>query len=197
MQKALGFLAFALVFLLTPPSPLAQDACSAPDPVCAARGAVYTIASFDPYSSAVRLSPTLLVASRHAIADETEVTITRKDGSTVTGKVLPTGYDGDLILIEVAGLADGNVLEPEGSIDADTQLYTVGSQGKAGSIRVYPPGKVLIEPATETPHGRLHHTAYSQFGNFRRSARRRGRPPGRDRRFRRGGEVRSNPRCAD
>ena len=165
MQKVLGFLAFALTFLFAAPSLHAQDACSAPEPVCAARGAVYTIASFDPYSSAVRLSQTLLVASRHAIADEMEVTVTRKDGSTVTGNVLPSGYDGDLILIEVAGLADGKVLEPVASADSDSQLYTVGSQGKAGSIRVYPPGKVLIEPARDTPHGRLHHTAYSQFGN--------------------------------
>ncbi len=165
MQKAPGLFASVLVFLVSTADLRAQNACSAPEPVCAARGAVYTIASFDPFSSAVRLSETLLVASRHAIADSTEVVVTRKDGSTVKGDVLPTAYDGDLILVEVAGLADGPVLTPARSIPAGAALYTVGSQGKAGTIRVYPPGEVLLSPSEETPHGRLHHTAYSQFGN--------------------------------
>ncbi len=164
MQKAFGFLTSALVFLSGALVSHAQDSCSAPEPVCAARDAVYTIASFDPYSSAVRLSDTLLVASRHAIADEKQVTVTRKDGSTVKGDVLPNAYEGDLVLIEVTGLAPGQALQPVPVLPG-AKLYTVGSQGKAGSIRVYPPGEVLLAPAAETPHGRLHHTAYSQFGN--------------------------------
>lgn len=143
----------------------AQEACDAPEPVCAARGAVFRISSFDPVSSAVRLSETLLVTTRHSVADRADVELTRKDGTTVPGKVLPTAYDGDLVLIEVSSLAPGPTLAPAHSPSTDTMLYTVGIDDRLKAPRVYPPGQALFAADPDVPHGRLHHTAYSQFGN--------------------------------
>ncbi|MGI9414167.1 MAG: S1 family peptidase [Hyphomicrobiales bacterium] len=152
------------VLLYTSPA-TAEDACRAPEPVCAARGAVFAISSFDPFASAVRIGDDLLVTTRHSVADEATVTITRKDGTKLTGTVRPTGHDIDLILIDAEGLAPGAVLAAGGTADAGTTLYTVGGDAGGKRVRVYPKGRVLLKPSGETAYGRLHHTAYSQPGN--------------------------------
>lgn len=142
-----------------------QEACDAPEPVCAARDAVFRISSFDPVSSAVRLTETLLVTTRHSVADRGDVELTRKDGTAVSGTVLPTAFDGDLVLIEVPSLGPGPTLAVADGLSADTVLYTVGVDDRLQAPRVYPPGKPLFVRDPDVPHGRLHHTAYSQFGN--------------------------------
>jgi hypothetical protein len=165
MHKILSALSGVLLFLVAAAPAPAEDACTAPEPVCAARGNVYPIAAFNPAASAVRIDENMLVASRHAIADATEVAVTRKDGSTVTGQVLPSAYDGDLILIEVTGLADGQLLATVDDLSGDAMLYTVASERIEGPVRVYKPGRVLLLPNDAATHGRLHHTAHTQYGN--------------------------------
>lgn len=151
-------------FALAAPA-TAQDACRAPEPVCAARDAVFEISSFDPYASAVRISDNLLVTTRHSVADAKTVELTRKDGTKVTAAVRPTGHDVDLVLIEASELPPGPVLTPGDAAGDTAALYTVGGDAGRKSIRVYPKGKVLLAPSTESEYGRLHHTAYSQPGN--------------------------------
>ena len=169
MMRAMKHLSLALACLLftavSPAPTYGQDSCDAPEPVCAARASVYIISAFDPFSSAVRISETRLVTNRHSVADAEEVELVRKDGTKVTAKVIATAYDGDLILLETDSLAPGPLLQVEEEIVEDARLYTVAGDTGRRAVRVYPPGVVLLEPSSETEHGRLHHTAYSQFGN--------------------------------
>ncbi len=87
-------------------------ACTAPEPVCAARAAVFAVSSFDPLASAVRVGPEFLVTNRHVVADETRAEVRLADGRRLAAEVVPTGYAGDLALLRVAGdlIAHGRVI---------------------------------------------------------------------------------------
>lgn len=166
MKRSLWWVLFGLAVAAGWAEPSrAEQACEAPEPVCAAADGVFIVQAFDPFASAVRISPTRLVTTRHGIADETTVKVMLKDGSVLEGTVIPNAYDGDLILIEVPGLPEGKMLPLAESVEQGAKLYTVAGDDGRRSIRVYPPGRVLLLPSAEAPQGRLHHTAYSQFGN--------------------------------
>ncbi len=141
-----------------------EIACRAPEPVCAARQAVFVISSFDPVASAVRIAPNLLVTNRHVIADKTTVSIIMADGEKIDGKVIPTNYGGDLVLIEAKNLPVGPVL-PTAEADQKSSLFTIGADFSRRKIRVYPPGKLLLKPSKTARFPRLYHTALSQPGN--------------------------------
>ncbi len=142
----------------------AQSPCSAPGPVCDARAAVFAVSSFDPMGSAVRIAPDLLVTNRHVVADNPGAEVFLPDGTRRPGRVVPTSYRGDLILLRVAGLDEGPVLTPaEG--DAESELYTIGADVGRGTIRVYAPGRPILPIAEGKPLARLHHTAVTQPGN--------------------------------
>ncbi len=64
--------AAAALLLLFAGTAYAEAACDAPAAVCAARGAVFAVSSFDPLASAVLVAPGLLVTNRHVVADETQ-----------------------------------------------------------------------------------------------------------------------------
>ena len=154
-------LALAAALVATPVS--AQDRCAAPEPVCAARAGVFVIHGFDPFASAVRVGPDLLVTNRHVVADARTVRIEAGGGREVEGAVVPTAYDGDLILVRAPGLGDGPALSPDGA-SSGGDLYTVGADLGRKAVRVYPPGRILL-PRAATPQARLQHGAYSQVGN--------------------------------
>ena len=135
--------------------------CDAPKPVCAARGAVFQISAFDPFGSAVRIGPGLLVTNRHVIADETEAKIHLKTGATVKGEVVPTTFGGDLVLIR-AKLPDGPQLVP--AENTPDQLYSIGLDIGARAISVFGKGVLLLKPAAGKTLARLYHTAHSQPG---------------------------------
>ena len=143
---------------------LAQGSCQAPAPVCAVRGAVFGVSSFDPLASAVRIGPDLLVTNRHVVADETRADVILPDGSRVPAQVVPTGFAGDLILLRAAALGEGPVLEP-GEAAPEGLLYTLGMDVERRGVRVYAPGRLLLPPAADQPFARLHHKAHSQPGN--------------------------------
>jgi hypothetical protein len=111
----------------------------------------------------VRVGPDLLVTNRHVIADARTVRVEAGAGVEVEGTVVPTAYDGDLILIRAAGLGDGPVLSSDGA-SSGGELFTVGADLGRKAVRVYPPGKLLL-PRAATPQARLQHDAYSQVGN--------------------------------
>ena len=92
----------------------AQSACTAPQPVCDAREAVFAIAVFDPAGSAVRIGPDLLVTNRHVTVDRREAELFLPDGSTVLARVVLSAYPGDLVLLRSDELDPGPVLAPAG-----------------------------------------------------------------------------------
>ncbi len=92
------------LFLLFVGSARAEAVCDAPAAVCAARGAVYAISSFDPLASAVLVAPDLLVTNRHVVADQTRVVVRGKYGVALAGTVVPTSFAGDLVLVSAPGL---------------------------------------------------------------------------------------------
>lgn len=154
--------AAAVLVLLVAGNARAEAACDAPAAVCAARGAVYAISSFDPLASAVLVAPDLLVTNRHVVADQTRVVVHGKDGAALAGTVVPTSFAGDLVLVSAPGLGGIAATFDEARAGA---LYAVGADRPDGTIRVYAPGVVAAAPAAGKPLARLHHSAYSQPGN--------------------------------
>ena len=164
-RSPLHVIATAVLLLVLAPAAGAQGSdCTAPVPVCDARAAVFAISSFDPLGSAVRIGPDLLVTNRHVVADNPGAEVFLPDGTRLPGRVLPSSYPGDLILLRVEGLGDGPTLAPAG-LDRDGELYTIGADVARGTIRTYAPGLALLEVANGKPLARLHHTAVSQPGN--------------------------------
>ncbi len=161
----LGALVVALALLAWGQAGAQEVACAAPEPVCAARGAVFAIGSrFDPLASAVRIGPDLLVTNRHVMADEVRAELRLPDGRSFTAEVVPSGYPGDLVLLRVAELGEGAVLE-WGAADADSELYAIGVDIASRRVRVYAPGHLILAPAPGHGLARLYHSAPSEEGN--------------------------------
>jgi len=163
-RAVLASLAIALSTVAASSARAQSDACTAPQPVCEARAAVFLISAFDPVGSAVRIGPTRLVTARHVVADEPTVTVYLTDGEAIRARVLATDYPGDLILLESDQLPPGPSLTPE-EVSPDSDLYTVGADVVSRRIRVYAPGRLHLAPSPDRPLARLHHDAYSQPGH--------------------------------
>ncbi|RVU37975.1 serine protease [Hwanghaeella grinnelliae] len=161
------FLAILWFYLFPASSQTQAKDCEQPEPVCAVRGAVFAISSFDPVASAVRIGPQTLVTSRHAVADEPGVTVFLANGQSLQGEVVPTDYPGDIILIAVPGLPSGTMMDITAVVQPEIgeDVYSVGVDVAKKAIRAFPPGSVLMPPAAGHLLARLHHTAYSQPGN--------------------------------
>lgn len=154
-----------MMFGLTINSADAQgDVCTQPQPVCEAKEAVFAISSFDPIGSAVRISETRLVTSRHIVADEETARLFLPSGQPLKATIVPTDYPADLILIDVPDLPPGPVLTPT-DIDPEAALHTIGADVGLRRIRAYDPGALRFEPPEGKKRARIHHEAYSQPGN--------------------------------
>jgi len=164
IAEILGLAVCAAVTAWTSDGSAQDAACLQPPAVCAARDAVFAIAAFDPLASAVRISPDLLVTSRHGIADRTEVDLMLADGAWHKVRVIPTDYTGDIILLSAPDLPPGPVLTLAPG-EASGPVYTVGADISFGRIRAYDPGAVTLTPAPGKALARLHHTAHNQPGN--------------------------------
>ena len=151
-------------FLLFFPAIGESAECTQPRPVCNARSAVFAISAFDPLASATRIGKRLLVTSRHVVADQVEVVVHLSDKQTTTARVIPSGYRGDLVLVEADHLPDGTVLSVAKPAIGD-QVFSVGVDLGQREVRVYPPGPVRFLPDEAHPGARLHHQAFSQPGN--------------------------------
>lgn len=166
MNMRFGALIAALVIFgaaIAPPA-LAKDDCRQPAQICETRSAVFRISAFDPVGSAVRIGPDLLVTSRHVVAHQEMVDLFLRDGSKLSAKVLPTAYEGDIILLQTDGLGEGAQLK-FGKVAKGGNVYTVGADVSRRRIRAYRPGKVRFLPAEGKPLARIHHSAYTQQGN--------------------------------
>ncbi len=161
----LGAMVVALALLAWGRAGAQDGACAAPEPVCAARAAVFAIGSrFDPLASAVRIGPDLLVSNRHVMADEVGAEVRLPDGRSLAAVVVPSGYPGDLVLLRVEDLGEGPVLE-RGADAADSELYAIGLDIAGRRVRAYAPGRLILAPAPGHSLARLYHSAPSQPGN--------------------------------
>ncbi|MGI9407428.1 MAG: trypsin-like peptidase domain-containing protein [Hyphomicrobiaceae bacterium] len=159
-----GILLLFLVAVSTGRPAIARAPCTAEQAICNARASVFRIKSFDPYGSAVRIGPDLLVTNRHVVAGEKTAKVFTETG-VVDGAVLPTSFNGDLVLIRAA-LPQGPVIALAGkSLVQEMRLRTVGYDLGQKDVRVYSEGRVLALPAAGKPLARLHHTAHTQPGN--------------------------------
>ena len=141
-----------------------EERCQAPEPVCAVRGRVFRIASFDPVASAVLVGPGLLVTNRHAVADLPWADVFPPGGPVRRARVVATDYPGDLVLLRAEGLGGGPALEMAPA-EAGAEVYAVGVDVGRERVRVYAPGRIILPPAEGKPLARLHHSAQSQPGN--------------------------------
>ncbi|MEL6289247.1 MAG: serine protease, partial [Pseudomonadota bacterium] len=139
-------------------------ACLAPAPVCASRSAVFRIESFSPFASAVRIADSLLVTNRHVVADANEVAV-YVAGKKRTASVLPSSFDGDLVLLQVTLPAGPTMLPASQRVRRGDTVRTVGYDLSQRQIRVYLEGRVISPPADGYALARLHHTAHTQPGN--------------------------------
>lgn len=146
-----------------------QDRIGTPDcpyaeAICETRQAVFPVESFDPLASSVRIAPNLLVTNRHVVADKETATVFTPAGP-LTGKIVPSAYEGDLALIEVDGLPDGGlILNPASEFDSGGALHAVGADIAQRQVRVFQPGQLLLGPDPKAPLGRLHVTSFMQPG---------------------------------
>jgi len=152
------------LFLLFPPAIGESAECAQPKPVCDTRTAVFAVSAFDPMASATRIGKRLLVTSRHVVADQTDVTVHLPGNQTTTARVIPTGYRGDLVLIESKHLPEGPILSVSKTAVGD-QVFSVGVDIRQHKVRAYPPGPVQFLPDELHPLARLHHQAFSEPGN--------------------------------
>ncbi len=144
---------------------IAQGACPAPAPVCAARAAVFAVEGLG-NGSAVRLGPRHLVTSRHLVAELEQIRLRLPDGRRVAAEVIPSSYEGDILLLQVAGLPPGPTLAPEVAAPRPgVRLFTVGAEPRTRRIRTYAPGRVLVPVAPGKPLARLHHDAEAEPAN--------------------------------
>ncbi|MEE8500585.1 MAG: serine protease [Kiloniellales bacterium] len=163
--RRLGAMVGALALLAWGPAEAQDSGCAAPEPVCAARAAVFPLGSrFDPLASAVRIGPDLLVTSRHVMADETRAELRLPDGRSLAAEVVPSGYPGDLVLLRAAGLGDGPVLARD-TAGPESVLYAIGLDIARRRVRATAPGRLILAPAPGHGLARLYHSAASQPGN--------------------------------
>ncbi len=149
-----------------------ESGCAAPEPVCAARAAVFPLGSrFDPLASAVRIGPDLLVTSRHVMAEETRAELRLRDGRSLAVELVPSGYPGDLVLLRAEGLDGGPVLARAAgpgfgpATGPGAALYAIGLDIARRRVRATAPGRLRLAPAPGHGLARLYHSAASQPGN--------------------------------
>ncbi|MCR9254675.1 MAG: trypsin-like peptidase domain-containing protein [Alphaproteobacteria bacterium] len=138
--------------------------CPHPAAVCRMRQAVFPVSSFDPIGSATRIGPGLLVTNRHVTGDRMDAVVHTPDGPR-GGRVVPSAYDGDLVLLAVEGLpAEGYIPDLDGETTDEGPFHAVGADIGRQEVRVFAPGGLIAGPADGAALGRLHVRAWMQPG---------------------------------
>lgn len=165
MNSKLRFLMLAVGFavLLFSTDQGHTQACDAPVPVCDAANNVIAIAGFEPIGSAVVLGDGMLVTNRHMVADQQTVIVALPDGARVEAEVIPTDYAGDLVLLQSNELKDIDPLLISRPA-LNEVLYVIGFDLGREAIRVYNPGRMIVDVA-KTTLARVHMDAPALPGN--------------------------------
>ncbi len=138
--------------------------CPHPSTVCVVRQAVFPVSGFDPFASATRIAPSLLVTNRHVAGDRIEVVVHTPDGRR-TARVVGSEYTGDLVLLSADGLPAGAYIPDLSGNFPDAELfYVVGADVSRQEVRVFAPGTLIAGPAEGAELGRIHVTARMQPG---------------------------------
>lgn len=151
------------VVLLGSSAGLRAQACDAPAPVCSAVKNVVAISGYEPIGSAVVLGDGLLVTNRHMVTDLKTATVIMNDGKREQARVVPTDYAGDLVLLRTDGGKSVQPLTVSRPL-LNGVLYVIGFDLGREAIRVYAPGRMIVDLA-ETPLARLHMDAAALPGN--------------------------------
>ena len=141
-----------------------DPACTAPHGVCDLRAAVFAISASDPFASAVRIGPDLLVTNRHVVEDVVTARVFLAEGQSLEAEVIPSDYRRDLVLLRAEGLPEGPIAQVVSAASGVT-LYTVAADRASNGVRVYAPGLLRFGPVAGKPLSRLHHTAEASGGN--------------------------------
>lgn len=138
--------------------------CPHPPNVCRVRQAVFPVSSFDPIGSATRIGSALLVTNRHVVGDRTDAVVQTPDGPR-GARVVPSSYDGDLVLLDAPGLPEsGYIPELQLSDTFADRFYAIGADITRQEVRVFDPGELILPPAESAPLARLHVRARMQPG---------------------------------
>ncbi|WP_428525711.1 trypsin-like peptidase domain-containing protein [Roseibium sp.] len=142
--------------------------CPHPEDVCQMRQIVFPVSSFDPVGSATRIADDLLVTNRHVVGNSKTATVHTPSGPK-TASVVPSGYRGDLVLLQMEGLPDDTPIPAlnaasERSFDDRVSFYAIGADIARRQVRVFDPGELLSPPAEDGVFARLHVTAQMQPG---------------------------------
>ena len=159
-----------IVFLLICLPPFAVGAndlsCDASAAACHIGKSVFRLQAGNSDHSAVHLGNGAFVTSRHIVLAGTGVTLVGPDGTRHAGRIVPSSYRGDLILIE--GPAIGQAIGAQsgsGPVEAGTGVRVVGFDRDAGRITVSRSGKVLLPVPGDKPLARIQHDAPGTAGN--------------------------------
>lgn len=138
--------------------------CPHPAEICQLRQAVFPISSFDPVGSATRIAEDLLVTNRHVVGDQIEATVHTPNGP-LKARLVPSSYQGDLVLLEVENLPDTGVI-PELDVATGTsdRYRVIGADIARREVRVFDPGDLIALPEKSAQLGRLHVGAHMQPG---------------------------------
>ncbi len=144
---------------------VSQTDCPHPRPVCRVRQAVFPVSSFDPIASATRIGDELVVTNRHVVAGRPDAIVHTPDGPR-NARVIPSAYEGDLVLLEVSGLpASGLILDPaDYPLGNDATFFAVGADVARRQVRVFEPGALIAGSAEDADLGRLHVSSRMQPG---------------------------------
>ena len=142
-----------------------QTDCPHPRPVCRVRQAVFPVSSFNPVASATRIGNELVVTNRHVVAGRPDAIVHTPDGPR-SAHVVPSAYQGDLVLLKVSGLpVSGLILDPaDYSPGRKSTYFAIGADVARRQVRVFEPGTLIAGPAEGAELGRLHVSSRMQPG---------------------------------
>lgn len=142
----------------------AAAACDAAPPVCEARRYVLPLIVDAAVASGVYIGRGRLVTNRHVVAGRRTVAV-RLPGGSRDVRIVPTAYPGDLVLLTAEGLDLGPPPPLAAAVATGSPLRVIAATQEAGSVTVYPAGRLLLPAAPEKPLARLQHDAPGALGS--------------------------------
>lgn len=139
--------------------------CDAPEIVCEFARYILQVKFGQQQGNAVYLAPGLAVTNRHIILRSKTISVETMMGEKFRSSIVPSAYEGDLILLKVEGLDLGPSPLLTDDVSVGDQLFIVVRDPSNGDSRVYPPGSVILTPASGFALARLHHDASGGIGS--------------------------------
>jgi hypothetical protein len=139
--------------------------CDGPVQVCEFGRYVFGLEIDGVLRSAVYVEPGLVVTNRHVVLHRKSANLISSDGETLSAKLLPTDYPGDLVLLTVEGLDLGSARGQIASTSRGQAAFVVAYDPQAKRVRAYPRGGIVLPPAMDRPLARIQHDAPGGIGS--------------------------------